>query len=162
MLLIANLFRQDNTLQPFAVKLAEAGHTYQYLKFGYSEAVSRATKQAVQDKNGLRGLPRRTWKSPFKPFEIRKEWRDPTKIPAVYEQYYETCVQELAICNEDIKDAINDYRQSRFYVRLVRSALSNEGLCYFAKSSIPGAGMGLFLIPRKNSIAQGKRCIQTS
>lgn len=137
------------------VKIAEAGHTYQYLQFGYSGEVSEAVKRAIVERRGLRGLPRRTWQSPFHPHEIRKEWHDLSKVPPIYEQYYPISREELDLCSQEIQGIMNE-DGAQYSVRLVRSFLSNEGLCYVKESSIPGAGMGLFLRPREMTISKGK------
>ncbi|KAK3751265.1 hypothetical protein QZH41_001450 [Actinostola sp. cb2023] len=85
----------EESMVPFAVKLAEEGHTYQYLKYGYSPQVATAVKTAVARKAGFRSLPRRVWSYPFRPYDVRKEWKDNSEV---YAKDYEIPTQDMDSC----------------------------------------------------------------
>lgn len=148
---------EGESLQPIAVILAKQGHTYQFLQHGYSREVARAVKLAEEEKIGLRSLPKTCRKFPMRPFEVRQEWKDPDQVPTIYNRDYVMPIEEIETANKSIRDIIlKDPSTMGYITRLIRSTLENEGLCFYQKSTIPGAGMGLFLRPRQRVISKGK------
>lgn len=129
------------------------GQTYHFPKYGYSPEVENSLKKASDNRSGVRGLPKKTLQYPFRPYDIRKEWRDTSHVPESYERYFSVSMQELAGCNETIQSLIDINEE--YTMRLVRSPLSNEGLCFVQDSSIQDAGKGLFLRPRQFAIPEG-------
>lgn len=142
---------QTNTLVPFVVKMAESGHTFQFLHHGYSPSVAEATKRAIENKEGFRRLPRRTWQFPLRPYDIRRYWGDKPQPEDFYKDDILVPKEEAEIL-PNIPAAAEDVT---YTVRLTRSPLANEGLCLVRPSTIEGAGMGLFIRARRTTIKKG-------
>lgn len=132
---------------PFVSKMAEAGQTFQYLRYGYCQSVADATRRAVLNKRGIRGLPKTTWQYPFRPYDVRENWGNELEPSEFYRRDFAVPKDEVVADPENC--------QWTYCARLVRSPYANEGLCFVQTSSIAGAGMGLFMRARGTTIKKG-------
>lgn len=131
--------------------MAESGHTFQFLRHGYSPSVAESTKRAIENKAGFRRLPRRTWQFPLRPYDIRRYWGDDPEPKDFYKddilvpKEQAEMLPNIPVTTEDVK----------YTVRLTRSPFTNEGHCFVRSSTIEGAGMGLFVKARTKAIRKG-------
>ena len=113
-----------------AERIAEEGHTFPILDGGLDKDVFDAMVRAKQARSGSFQLPHETRQFPFRPWDTRDESSTSTK--------------EYSVDDDHITSFV-----------MLKSPLANEGLVYVAPSTIPNAGMGLFLRPRQTSLPAG-------
>ena len=111
-------------------RIAEEGHTFPILDGGLDKDVFDTMVRAKQARSGSFQLPDETRQFPFRPWDTRDESSTSTKEHPVDDDHITLFV-------------------------MLKSPLANEGLVYTAPSTIPNAGMGLFLRPRQTSLPAG-------
>lgn len=112
--------------------LARSGHTIPLYANGIDVRIYRAMLEAKEARRGIFKLPAEIRKKPFRPWDIRKSEPSTTQDHAVV----------------DSPDNIH-------HIRYQLSSLWHEGLVYPGKSTLPAAGLGLFLRPSGDVIKKG-------
>ncbi|CAB4003777.1 Hypothetical predicted protein, partial [Paramuricea clavata] len=110
--------------------LPKEGHTFPILDGGLDKDVFDAMVRAKQARSGSFQLPGETRQFPFRPWDTHDE--------------SSTSTQEHPVDDDHITSFV-----------VLKSPLANKGLVYTAPSTIPNAGTGLFLRPRRTSLLAG-------
>lgn len=125
--------------------LAECGHTVPILTGGLDKRIYDAMENARENRRGLFRLPEETRSYPCRPWDLRKE-----NNAAMDEDHQ---CSAYATLQQHQPRGLVDVLVTFF--RVISSTKKTEGLLYPAPSTIRGAGFGLFLRPRYDTIAAG-------
>ena len=139
----------NDPLIAFPVIMAQMGFTHE-CPLASERNVQSAIKIATATRSGMRQLPLECMKHPFRPWDVRSLWRDLNNTPDTYQTEFQVAHLPLSVDGEEDIDQVN--QGHTFYCKLIRSALEAESFCYPAKSTIPGAGKGLFIRPRQYAL----------
>ena len=111
--------------------LASGGHTMSFYADGIDSRVHEAMLTAKDRRIGMFRLPEETRSKPFRPWDVRK------KVPPTNQDHIITSTPQ--------------FHHFRYQI----SPLLGEGLVYPGRSTLPGAGEGLFLRPRSKVVKSG-------
>lgn len=125
--------------------LAESGHTVPILTGGLDKRIYDAMVNARERRIGLFRLPDETRAYPCRPWDLRKE-----NNAAMDEDHQ--CADDATLMRHQPHGAVEE---PVTFFRVISSTKATEGLVYPAPSTIRGAGFGLFLRPRYDTIAAG-------
>ena len=156
---LANVFlreKQDNRLFNFADKLALSGHTLSFYTTGIDMSIDRAMRDAIKDKRGIFSLPEEIFTYPYRPWDLRKLWHDVdntlryAEVRPILNRPSDPKVWSGT--ETDDSDEMDSQCSDNFFFNIQSSKLFWESRCYAAKSTIPDAGLGLFVKPHDNTI----------
>ena len=162
-------FRDGDKCSRLSLYLAFKGYTYTFYTTGIDAAIFQEMREAMTMKKGLFNLPEEIFCYPMRPWEIRRlqrpdvseherhmldELRPILNVPECPENVWKAN-DLLPVALEDEEDTPVSQAEDSFYFRLIECPLRCETLCYPATSTIPGAGLGLFVKPHKSTIARG-------
>ena len=167
---LVNIFVQDEcgTMENFAEKLARLGFTISYYTTGLDDNVDSAMRDAITKKRGIFNLPEEVFTFPYRPWDLRKLWKDDVHRERRYGETrpilnrpadpaaWNRGENEGSAIDDDDDDNLPDSEDSdSFLFRAVPCKLFWESRCYVATSQIPCAGRGLFLTPHSEPIPAG-------